>query len=296
MNKRNIILASIILGVSLSIFSIVKFENTAKAGVYQDQSGNTVISDNISTYSVQAPPAETTAQTQQTNESNTNDEISVAVSDTQKSTADTTSNVPLSRGGTPSPKKLEEAKKMAQAAEAETKAKAEAKAKAETEAKAIAEKESKVELLDWWDSARYVFSRGTTAVVTDVYTGKSFKVQRTMGTNHADTEALTKEDTAIIKSIWGGFSWERRPVIVTVDGRKLAASMSAMPHAGVDSEPAYEYVNNRSNGYGSGENLDVIKGNDMDGHFDIHFLNSTRHMDGDKDPQHQTAIKVAAGK
>ncbi|WP_243154886.1 hypothetical protein [Clostridium thermarum] len=290
MNKRNIILASIILGVSLSIFSIIKFENTTKAGVYQDQSGNTVISDNISTYSIQEPPAETTAQTQQTNESNTNNEISVAVSDTQKLTAETTSNVPLSRGGTPSQEKLEEAKKKAIAAEAE------AKAKAETEAKAIAEKESKVELLDWWDSARYVFSRGTTAVVTDVYTGKSFKVQRTMGTNHADCEALTKEDTDIIKSIWGGFSWERRPVIVTVNGRRLAASMSAMPHAGVDSEPAYEYVNNRSNGYGSGENLDVIKGNDMDGHFDIHFLNSTRHMDGDKDPQHQTAIKVAAGK
>ena len=29
-----------------------------------------------------------------------------------------------------------------------------------------------------------------------------------------------------------------------------------------------------------GINFDYIKGNGMDGHFDIHFAGSTRHMDG----------------
>lgn len=154
----------------------------------------------------------------------------------------------------------------------------------------------KVELLDWWKEASNVFSIDTVAQVTDVYSGKTFKVKRTMGTNHADSEALTIEDTNIIKSIWGGFSWERRPVILTIDGRRLAASMSAMPHAGIDSAPAFKVVNNRSEGYGRGENLDVIKHNGMDGHFDIHFLNSTRHKDGKKDPQHQEAVKIAAKK
>jgi hypothetical protein len=153
-----------------------------------------------------------------------------------------------------------------------------------------------IQLLDWWKSGHNVFSIGTSAEVTDLYTGKTFMVKRTMGTNHADTEALTKEDTAIIKSIWGGFSWDRRPVILTISGKRYAASMSAMPHAGLDSTPAYSVVDNRSEGYGTGENLDVIKGNGMDGHFDIHFLNSTRHKDGQEDPQHQTAVLKAAGK
>jgi hypothetical protein len=155
---------------------------------------------------------------------------------------------------------------------------------------------SKIELLDWWKSGRTVFSIGTVAEVTDVNTGKTFKVKRTMGTNHADSEALTKKDTDIIKNIWGGFSWDRRPVILTISGKRYAASMSAMPHAGLDSAPAYSVINNRSEGYGRGENLDVIKGNGMDGHFDIHFLNSTRHNDGQEDPQHQAAVLKAAGK
>jgi hypothetical protein len=134
------------------------------------------------------------------------------------------------------------------------------------------------------------------AEVKDVYTGKTFKIKRTMGSNHADCEAVSKEDTAIIKSIWGGFNWNTRPVIVSVGGRRLAASMSSMPHAGIDSAPFAAIVNNRSEGYGRGENLDAVKGNGMNGHFDVHFLNSTRHKDGKEDSRHQAAIAVASSK
>jgi hypothetical protein len=153
-----------------------------------------------------------------------------------------------------------------------------------------------VELLDWWKQAKNVFKTGSTAVIEDVSTGKTFKIVRTMGSNHADCEAASKADADIIKSIWGGFSWDVRPVIVNVAGRRLAASMSSLPHAGVDSAPALATVDNRSEGYGRGENLDIIKGNGMNGHFDVHFLNSTRHKDGQVDPRHQSAIKVAAKK
>jgi hypothetical protein len=279
MNKRNLTLASILLGAFLSVSSIAKYENTGKTNINPEQSTKTLASTNISTYSDKIKATDE-VQVQQTFEDITKKETKVAaVVDTAKTASGNINNKPLSRGGTPSQEKLDEVKK-----------------KAQTAAKAESEKESKVELLDWWESGRYVFPKGSTAEVTDVYTGKSFKVMRTMGTNHADAEALAKEDTAIIKSIWGGFSWDRRPVIVKIDGRRLAASMSAMPHAGLDSKPAYAYVKNRSDGYGSGDNLDLIKGNNMDGHFDIHFLNSTRHMDGKKDPEHQAAIKIAAGK
>ncbi|MDO6355226.1 hypothetical protein Q3V94_09125 [Caloramator sp. CAR-1] len=150
------------------------------------------------------------------------------------------------------------------------------------------------ELLDW-SVAKEVFSIGSKARVIDLLTGKSFYVIRTYGHLHADVEAASKEDTEIIKDIWNGFSWERRPVIVEVNGRRIAASMTSMPHAGVDSAPEGKIVNGRSGGYGRGMNLDKIKGNGMDGHIDIHFLNSRRHKDGAVDKDHQEMIKKAAG-
>lgn len=155
----------------------------------------------------------------------------------------------------------------------------------------------KVENLDWWNEAQYVYPIGSVAEIEDVYTGKIFKMKRTFGTNHADVEALTSSDTEVIKSIWGGFSWERRPIIVRINGRRIAASMAGMPHAGNDDYPALSEAPNLSDGYGTGQNLDVVKGNDMDGVCDIHFLNSTRHKDGDveavSDPEHQKNIEIA---
>lgn len=146
-----------------------------------------------------------------------------------------------------------------------------------------------------WGEVNGLIPRGTTFEVRDLYTGKTFSITRTYGTNHIDGEATSISDSEIIKSIWGGFTWERRPVIVTFNGQSIAASMAAMPHAGLDSEPAEATVSNRSDGYGTGTNLDAVKDNGMDGVIDIHFLGSTRHLDGETDPRHQAAIQVAAG-
>ena len=151
------------------------------------------------------------------------------------------------------------------------------------------------ELLDWWTEAQYVIPRGTTFEVVDFYTGKSFFAKRTTGSNHADCETLTVKDTNIMKEIWGGFSWVRRPVIIKYNGRKIAASMTAMPHAGNDSAAAGVWTSWRSGDYGAGINYDYIKGNGIDGHFDIHFYNSTRHKDGKVDTNHQECIKISAG-
>lgn len=151
-----------------------------------------------------------------------------------------------------------------------------------------------VELLDWWKSASKIFLRGSVAKVTDIKTGKTFNIMRTYGTNHADVEPLTAKDSNIIKDIWGGWSWTRRPIVVEVDGRKIAASMAAMPHAGVDSQPANTYVSQRSGGYSRGTNLDRIKNNGMSGHIDVHFLNSKTHGTNKVDPKHQAAVKQAA--
>lgn len=151
--------------------------------------------------------------------------------------------------------------------------------------------------LDWWTQASKIFRIGTTAKVTDVRTGKSFNIKRTYGYNHADCETLTSKDTKIMKAIWGGsWSWERRPVVVTVAGRRIAASIAAMPHAGVDSKPANIKVASRSGGFGRGDNLDKVKNNSMSGVFDVHFLHSRTHATNRVDGKHQAAVKKAVGK
>ncbi len=152
------------------------------------------------------------------------------------------------------------------------------------------------EYLDWWKGVQYVIPIGAEFTVIDFYTGKSFKAKRTTGANHADVETLTAQDTAIMKEIWGGeFSWKTRPAIIVCNGRRIAASVASMPHAGNDNAPGGAHTSWRSDDYGPGLNFDYVKNNNMHGHFDIHFLNSTRHKDGQIDSYHQKNIKIAAG-
>ncbi|OZM58026.1 hypothetical protein CIB95_00130 [Lottiidibacillus patelloidae] len=128
------------------------------------------------------------------------------------------------------------------------------------------------EYLDWFTEAQYVFTIGKTAKVTDFETGKSFYIKRTIGANHADSETVSYNDTNIAKSIWGGYSWETRAVILEIDGRKIAASMSFMPH-----------------------DVEYIYDNGIKGHFDVYFGDSLRHKDGQPDPYHQEEVEKAAG-
>lgn len=152
------------------------------------------------------------------------------------------------------------------------------------------------EYLDWWTEAQYVVPVNSVFEITDFYTGKTFKAKRTTGSGHADIETLTANDTEIMKQIWGGtYSWDRRPVMININGRKIAASMSSFPHAGNEDAPGGEQVSWRSGGYGPGYNLDWVKGNKINGVLDLHFANSVRHVDGLIDSVHQENIKIAAG-
>ena len=147
-----------------------------------------------------------------------------------------------------------------------------------------------------WDDVDNVWPRDSWAVIVDMDTGKRINVYRSGGYNHADVETASATDTEILKSLYGGsFSWERRAVIVEVNGRRLAASMAGMPHAGRDDQPDRAMVSNRSGGYGYGQNLDAIKGNNMDGVFDVHFYQSRTHGTNTVDDAHQAMVKKAAG-
>lgn len=124
-----------------------------------------------------------------------------------------------------------------------------------------------------WGEVMNIFCKYDKARVVDFDTGISFNVQRRAGSNHADVQPLTAEDSANMKTIYGGrWSWKRRAIIMEVKGRRLAASMNGMPH-------------------GAG----AITGNNFRGHFCIHFRDSKTHSNEENDA-HQLMVWKAAGK
>ncbi|MEG6615747.1 hypothetical protein V6C27_04805 [Peptococcaceae bacterium 1198_IL3148] len=126
-----------------------------------------------------------------------------------------------------------------------------------------------------WSEARRIFSRYTKATIEDLDTGLRFEVQRRAGNYHADVQPLTANDTAVLKEIYdGNWSWKRRAVIVEVGNTRLAASMAGMPH-------------------GAG----AIRNNNFNGHFCVHFKDSTTHQTP-KQPNlaHQIMVWKAAGR
>ncbi|MBC7341077.1 MAG: LysM peptidoglycan-binding domain-containing protein [Clostridia bacterium] len=128
------------------------------------------------------------------------------------------------------------------------------------------------ELLEW-DWARWIYNPGCTATVIDFYTGRSFRVRHLGGSNHADSEPLTAADTAVMKSVFGGqWSWAKRPILLRVGDRLLAASMAGMPHS-----------------------VETIYDNNFPGHFDLYFYNSRSHNTNALDPVHQANVLTAAG-
>lgn len=132
------------------------------------------------------------------------------------------------------------------------------------------ESDAEIEVIEW-SQANQLFAINYIAKITDVYTGTSFYVKRFAGVNHADVEPLTRKDTEIMNQIWGGPTWDTRPIIVEVEGRKLAAAMHNMPH-----------------------DIETITDNDYPGHTCIHFLGSTKHNNGQAWPEMQRDVQIAA--
>lgn len=150
--------------------------------------------------------------------------------------------------------------------------------------------------INWYD-IKPKFSAGKTVLtVEDFKTGVTFKVQVSYcATVHADIETLTLQDTETVRKLWGGFSWDRRPVLIHFNGEVYAASMNGLPHAGLDNQPEGITVSGRSGDFGKGYNFDDVKGNGIDGHFCLHFLGSRTHSGNSLDPKHQENVRIAAG-
>ena len=126
------------------------------------------------------------------------------------------------------------------------------------------------ERLDWFNGGSRKIPKGATFKVKDIKTGKVFTVKRWSGGNHIDAEPATAADTAIMKKIYGHWSWRRRPVLVKYNGHVYAASMNGMPHG-----------------------TQTIKGNNFDGHFCIHVYGSKTHGSKKVDSMHQQCVAEA---
>ncbi|RIE00454.1 hypothetical protein D3H35_02170 [Cohnella faecalis] len=124
-----------------------------------------------------------------------------------------------------------------------------------------------------WKEAKRILPRKSVFKVMDMKTGLVFRVQRRAGSDHADVQPISREDTKIMNEIYGGqWSWNRKAVVVLAAGRRIAASMNGMPHGG-----------------------DGIPDNGFSGHFCIHFSESTTHKSSVPDPAHEFMVHRAAG-
>ena len=126
------------------------------------------------------------------------------------------------------------------------------------------------ERLDWFNGGSKKIPKGATFKVKDIKTGKVFTVKRWSGGNHIDAEPASASDTAVMKSIYGHWSWKRRPVLVKYNGHVYAGSMNGMPHG-----------------------TQTISGNNFDGHFCIHFYGSKTHGSKKVDAMHQNCVAEA---
>ena len=126
------------------------------------------------------------------------------------------------------------------------------------------------ERLNWFKGGSKKIPKGATFKVKDIKTGKVFTVKRWSGANHIDAEPKSKSDTKTLKSIYGHWSWKRRPVLVKYDGHVYAASMNGMPHG-----------------------TQTITDNNFDGHFCIHFYGSKTHGSKKVDEMHQSCVAEA---
>lgn len=126
------------------------------------------------------------------------------------------------------------------------------------------------ERLNWFNGGSKKIPKGATFQVKDCKTGRIFTCRRWSGASHLDAEPLTASDTKILKKIFGGWSWRRRPVLVKYNGHVYAGSMNGMPHG-----------------------TQTIKGNNFNGHFCIHFYGSKTHGSKRVDKTHQDCVAAA---
>lgn len=121
--------------------------------------------------------------------------------------------------------------------------------------------------LDWFSNVNFMFENFVDTKIFDLKTGKTFVVQRTGGTGHADIEPTDEANAKILFDIIENTKITRRPMLALVGGTWVACSLWTKTH-----------------GYG------LITNNNFDGHLCLHFLNSKTDSTKKVDYSHQKTI------
>lgn len=124
-----------------------------------------------------------------------------------------------------------------------------------------------------WSEVSAKIPDGTTFVVQDLYSDKSFSMTRCGGVNCMVAEPASGADADTFIAMAGGSNtWEKRAVLVKYDGNVYAASILC-----------------------SLEGLDGIADNGVTGSTQIFFSKSASDIFGMADVQHDTSVLKAAG-
>lgn len=125
-----------------------------------------------------------------------------------------------------------------------------------------------------WQEVKRMLVEERSYTVTDFYTGITFSVRFSGGENHAEVETASSNETSKFMQICGSdYNFLKRPVLINIDGREVAASIQCYPH---------------------GE--DVISQNDMAGHVCLFFEGSLSHVGNFPDVEHNLNISIASGR
>ena len=124
-----------------------------------------------------------------------------------------------------------------------------------------------------WSSVKDLLKLNTEYSLIDCYTGAQFSLVYVGGENHADMEPASEAELERFKAICGReYNYLKRPVVIVIDGREIAASVQCWPH-GVDS----------------------IGGNGMEGHVCLFFEGSLSNVGGLPDVEHNETVRKASG-
>jgi len=125
-----------------------------------------------------------------------------------------------------------------------------------------------------WSDVKGQLSVGQSYALTDFNTGAAFNMTYAGGDQHAEMECTDANDTAAMKTVFGGvFNYSKRPMLITVGGRLIACSLQGAPH---------------------GE--DSVARNDMTGHACLYFDGSKSHVGSLPDVEHISNVYTAAGR
>ena len=124
----------------------------------------------------------------------------------------------------------------------------------------------------WYGGGSKLIPLGAVFQMQDVLTGRQFTAMRVHGTSHLDAEPLTAGDTDIMFNVYNReWSWDRRPILLKYRGEVIAASMNGKPHG-----------------------WEILPGNNMTGHFCIHFFESRGDGSQRVDPEHLRCVVEAS--